>query len=321
MKKLDLLDRKILYELDRNSRQSASNIAKKCRVHKNVVSFRINKLVERGIIKQFVAMISPSALGLTPYKFYLQLDNFTKERENELLKLIEKFPLYWAAKVSGQWDFIIGVLVKNTKELNDIKFKILNNFGKDIVKKSVSILVEAPHYYRNYLLDKNEFSPVNYWIREQKNVEIDKKDISILTILSNNARTPVVEIAEKTDLNIKTVMSRIRRLEKQEIIYDYRISLNLDKIGYRFFKCFISLKGADKNRLSQLREYWGANKNTIHVVECFGDWDIEPEFEVESQEKFYEIISQLRKDFSDIIRSIETINIIEEYSYICLPSI
>ena len=56
--KLDLLDRKILYELDRNSRRSASEIAKKVRVHRNVVNFRINRLIEKGIIREFVTIIN-----------------------------------------------------------------------------------------------------------------------------------------------------------------------------------------------------------------------------------------------------------------------
>ena len=43
MVKIDLKDRKILYELDNYSRQSLSNIGKKVGLHKNVVLYRIKR--------------------------------------------------------------------------------------------------------------------------------------------------------------------------------------------------------------------------------------------------------------------------------------
>ncbi len=318
MVKLDKLDQKILFHLDQNSRQSASSIAKKCRVHKNVVNFRINRLVENGVIRQFVAMISPSALGLTPYKIYLQLQNLTDQKEQQLQKLIKTLPVYWAARTSGQWDFIIGVLVKDSSQLAMINKTILHEIGKDIVKKSVSLLTEAPHYYRKYLQDKEDFN-VKYWIKNQPKQKVDGYDVIILKILATNCRTNVVDIAKKVNLSVKTCMTRIKKLEKNGVIYDYRISLNLEKIGYQFLKCFISLKNADNEKLKEFFTYCQKNKNIIHLIECVGEWELEPEFEIESFEKFQDNLSKIRNQFNDIIKSIETINILKEYSYVCIP--
>ena len=53
MEKLDLKDRKILYHLDIDSRQSFSSIGRKVGLHKDVVANRVNKLVEKGIIRNF----------------------------------------------------------------------------------------------------------------------------------------------------------------------------------------------------------------------------------------------------------------------------
>jgi Lrp/AsnC family transcriptional regulator for asnA, asnC and gidA len=315
---LDNLDKKILYYLDRNSRQSASKIAKNCRVHKNVVNFRINRLVERGVIRQFVAMISPSVLGLVPYKIYLQLQNLTNEKEKKLIKILNKFPVYWAARVSGRWDFIIGLLVRNLQEFSEVYKRILSEFGEDILNKTISILTEAPHYYRKYLHEEKN-PAVKYWIEDTKKQEIDEIDHKILKILANNSRTPVVELSEKIKISVKTCISRIKNLEKKGIIYDYRISLNLEKIGYKFFKCFISLKTAEKSKLSEFLEYCRQNKNIVHLVECIGEWELEPEFEIESYEKFQETISEIRNKFSDVIKGIETINILKEYYYTCIP--
>jgi len=317
--KLDLLDKKILYELDRNSRQSAAEIGKKVRAHRNVVNFRINKLIERGIIREFVTIISPSIMGLVPYKIYLQLQNFTETKEKKILELIRELPVYWAAKVSGRWDFIIGLLVKSPGELNEIKLKILNTIGEDIVNKSISVLVEAPYFYREYLLETKHPAEIKYWIKSLEENKLDQKDSQLLKILAKNSRASILDLSKKLNLSVKTIISKIRRLEKMKVIADYRISIDLEKIGYKFFKCFISLRKASKEDVQKFIDYCHANRNITTLVECVGDWDLEPEFEVESSEQFNKIILDIRNKFSSIIKTIETIDIIKEYSYICIP--
>ena len=72
---LDLKDRKILYELDINSRQSNSEIAKKTGLSKQVVGLRIKKLVETGVVSSFYTVIDISKLGFTIHKNFLRLQN------------------------------------------------------------------------------------------------------------------------------------------------------------------------------------------------------------------------------------------------------
>jgi len=319
MNELDNLDWKILANLDKNSRQPASKIAQKLRVHRNVVNFRIKRLLERKIIRNFVTMINPLALNLRPYKVYLQLQNFTQEKETKLLRFLEKLPVYWAAKVSGRWDFLIGLLVKDVEELNKIKKQLLQLLGADIINKSFSAVVDAPHYYRTYFQPKNEISAVRLWTKIKINPQLDQADLKILHLMAQDARIPVTTLAKKTRITVKTAIARIRKLEKTNIIFDYRLALNLDQIGYKFFKCFISLKNSDETRIKDFLAYCQQHKNIIHVVETIGDWDFEPEIEAESSAKFYEIIAEIREKFSDIIRELETIDVIKEYSYVCLP--
>ena len=48
---IDKTDRKILYELDLNARKPHSQIAKKLRINRSIVSYRINEMKKKGIIK------------------------------------------------------------------------------------------------------------------------------------------------------------------------------------------------------------------------------------------------------------------------------
>ncbi|OGM02141.1 transcriptional regulator, partial [Candidatus Woesearchaeota archaeon RBG_13_36_6] len=83
MVKLDLKYRKILYELDVDSRQSYKEIAKKVGLSKDAVIYRINKLKKAGIIKRFHTVIDNGKLGFIPFRLYLKLQSTTPEKEQE----------------------------------------------------------------------------------------------------------------------------------------------------------------------------------------------------------------------------------------------
>ena len=70
MEKLDLKDRKILYVLDLDSRQSFRSIGRKVGLSKDIVTNRVKKLQEKGIIKRFFTYYDILQLGLNFLRFY-----------------------------------------------------------------------------------------------------------------------------------------------------------------------------------------------------------------------------------------------------------
>ncbi|MFA7576414.1 MAG: winged helix-turn-helix transcriptional regulator, partial [archaeon] len=85
---LDLKDRKILYELDLNSRQPNVAIGKKVFLSKDSVSYRINKLIENKIITGLITRINATKLGYSFYNVFLKYQNIDLVVENELVKFI-----------------------------------------------------------------------------------------------------------------------------------------------------------------------------------------------------------------------------------------
>ena len=73
--KLDLKDKKLLFELDKNSRTSLSDLAKKLKTSKEVVYYRLNKLIDEKIILRFHTITPLYKFGLTAYKVYLRLSD------------------------------------------------------------------------------------------------------------------------------------------------------------------------------------------------------------------------------------------------------
>lgn len=63
-------------------------------------------------------------------------------------------------------------------------------------------------------------------------MELDEIDIKILRELLKNARLSYRAIADRVGVAIGTVISRIKRMEEDDIIIGYSAMLNHEKLGY-----------------------------------------------------------------------------------------
>lgn len=92
---------------------------------------------------------------------------------------------------------------------------------------------------------------------------IDKIDKMILSLLQENARTPLKHLAAKVFLSSPAVSSRIERLEKRGILTGYHASVNPEAFGYRI-QAFINLSLIPKEKSCFLEFI----ENCNHVTEC-----------------------------------------------------
>ncbi|MEK6943607.1 MAG: Lrp/AsnC family transcriptional regulator [Nanoarchaeota archaeon] len=312
MKKLDLVDKKIILELDTNARATFSEIGKRLGIGKNNVQYRVKRLTEEGIIKKFVTQFSLGTLGLFLGKFYLQLSGFGKEKEEEIYNHLSKDKrISWIAKCEGRWDLMIGCYVQNMQQLNNIKQDFFKKYEKFITSYDVVFLVEGHTSQRTYLLNKKSIpKKIEKFIGKEK-IELDAKNKQIVRLIANDARFNYLDIAQKTGLNIKTIQKRIKDLEKKGVIRGYVTFLDAGKIGYNFFKLCIYLQNYE-TKLNSFLRYCMELPNVVHIIESLGPWEIELEIETESLQDFYNLVHQIRNEHSDIIKKTESVIISKE---------
>lgn len=316
--KLDLKDKKILWELDRNSRQPISKIAKQVRLSKEAVYYRIKNLEKRKIITGWILFVSLAKLNLMHVKLLIKFQNLSKDKKCEIINYLVKHEnTNWVGTCNGSYDLIVGFVVKDLIEFNKVKENFFNKYSEYVLKSHNSQMLEAYIYGRKYLLNKNQ--EIKHYIGTLQQIRLDKLDMDILGLLSRNTRLKVTEIASCLKTTARKVAYKIKQLEKNGIIQKYTIAINHSLLGISFFKSFIYLRNTlDKNRLL----YFLANqKKCIHNVETLSEWNLEPEFEVYSTEEFYKIIEELEDKFSNQIKTIDTILISKEHKFRPLPQI
>jgi len=325
---LDVKDRKILYELDVNSRQTNSEIAKKVGLSKQVVGFRIKRLEKEGIISFFYTVIGISKLGYTVHKAFLRLQNLDRKKEAELIDYLKNSPdVVWLAVCDGRYDLAFGMRAKDVEQL-DRKLKELNaKFGQYISERQIATILRGEYFVRDYLISKKEPSEYRQNAYRQSFfgaipaiAKIDETDWKILVELGKNSRVPAVEIARKTGISADAVSSRIRKLEKSGVIRHYNFVPNEAKYPYLHYKVLVGLRNLSEGREKSLLEYCRINPNIIFTVKALGPWEFEIDMEVENAEKFRQIMMDIKTQFNDILKDYSALLIYQVHKYNFCPS-
>jgi Lrp/AsnC family leucine-responsive transcriptional regulator len=310
---LDLKDKKLLFELDKNSRLSLTELARKLKTSKEVIHYRLNKLIDEKVILRLHTIPYTYRFGLTAYKIYLRLHDISRENLDSLIEyLMKDKDVFWIGISKGRWDIIFGIWAKNIEDFFIIQDKILERFSKYIQDKELSISRESLQYNRRWMYHDN--SPVlefNFGEKESK-IDLDEEDRSILNELIRNSREKVIDIADKTKLSVDIVSYRIKKMEKQKIIRGYKCLWNVSKLGFTTCKAFVYFKNITEEKKKEFINYCKNIDNTINIVITFAPWDLEIMFETENYESYFKIMDNIKEKFNSIIKFYDSILITSE---------
>jgi len=300
MDALDLKDRKIIYELDKDSRQSLNELAKKVRLSKDVVGYRVKRLENEGYILGYQTLIDFTKIGYNAIRFYINLINTSPKKEEEIIDyLVKDKKVFLVSETEGYTNISLGILVKDTAEIKKFQKEFEVKFKSYIKEMRLGIYLDVFHFNRDYLIDKKSQDSKAIIINSKAKIKVDEKDIEILKILSKNARTPLIEISKKLKVNANTIAFRIKNLEKKGVILGYKIIFGFSKINYIYIKVDLSLN--EISREKEILQFCKQQNNIIYALWATGGADIELFFEIENVDKFLNLIKEMRENFKEII--------------------
>jgi len=313
--KLDKKDLQILGILDWNGRMPVTQIAKKVKLNKDVVKYRITNLEEKGIIRGYYAIINTHELGYMTVRIYFDFVGLSEENEKKIIDYLgKKFDASQIFSVEGDYELGIIIWEKSVYALSKKLNEFRNSFGKYINKENLSILMDLYHYPRKFLSDN--FKPVS--LNESPNlVSLKESDMLILSELSKNARITSIDLSYKLKIPQTTVIHRIKELEKKGILLGYRAMIDVSKLGYEnyFLRIYVdNLKEIDK--ISNLVK---ENRNCIYSLSVLSGADLEIETEFEKKSELLDFIKLLKEKFKSI-KTIKYWSTIKYYKINYFPS-
>jgi len=306
--KVDKTDRKILAELDKNCRIPTSTLAKIVRKSRQAVEYRIIQMVKKGIITSFNTAFNPHKIGYKLYKIYLKIRNIPEEKQKLFDYLKSSGIVYWMGECSGSWDLIFGVFLKNDYEFFHMKNELISRFQKIIVEEYGDNLLDVKQYSKMYFT--NEIVPPTMFAGELVQNILDETDYAILANIVNNARIPINELAKEINSTPTIVRGKLKKLEQKEIIIQYRIGIDLNKLGLELYKIILKLDKYTAEDERKLLEYLSHLPNIHYFIRNL--WQIEPEIVVNNYQEYYEIVENLKKEFPFVIRTVDSVLMITD---------
>src|SRR3989338_8744512 len=155
--KLDIKDKKIILELEKDCRQSNHQLGRKVGLSPDVVRYRINRLEKNNVIAWHLAFVNFAKLGYTDYGVYMNTTHLTKEKEKKFTEYLQTHNrVSYFAILGGKYDFMVGILAKNILDFEHVLSEIMSNLDEHISTKDISTRVHLHHFSKSYLLGSKQ---------------------------------------------------------------------------------------------------------------------------------------------------------------------
>ncbi len=142
---LDALDKQILKLLQREARLSFAEIGRHLNIAETTVRFRVNRLVESGVITRFAALLDPVKVGLkVGGAILLKIDPaHLEETCNQLIAFNETQYLF---RSTGEYDLVSMIFARDMEHLNELvkRTKMLPGVKDARLSVTTKILKFAP---------------------------------------------------------------------------------------------------------------------------------------------------------------------------------
>jgi DNA-binding Lrp family transcriptional regulator len=284
---LDALDKKILLQLHIDGRAPASSIAKAVRSSKEVVIYRMKRLVEQDILENVIPIVDYSKLGYQIYRLQLRLHSSRPTEEKKFISECKKLPhISWIVDLSGSWDLVLLFLCKNPLEFSKSQVATEQLFGSHIEEKQISIVTQIEHYNSHLVLGYNSQAII---VGQHPNdLTLHQNEAAILKQLLKDGRTSILDIATQTKMSATNATHHFKQLLARKIIVGFKPIINYEQFGLDHFKVMLSLKNPAQKNMCQ--EYMLQKVDIIYITHAIGKYDVEFEALAHS---YRELLTQL----------------------------
>ncbi len=306
--KLSELDKKILFELDKDGRASFSEIARIIGSTPQVVKYHYEQLMENRIIEKFWAFIDYDKADYSFFwGYWLKFSGITKEKEAEMYANFNanKFiPIIM--RCDGYYDCFLGIISRDIFHHNEILQRIFAKYGSYITTSDIFVGLGFIKFPRTYLADKqNEFQKFSISGGTVEKIKLSEIDRKIMSLLQINGRMEFTEIAKILGVSAGLIHKHFNKLEKNGIITKITYTINYPEVGLILYRVCFKIIQFDQKRIDDLYKFCCLHPNITNYVKGMGAWELLLDIEVEDREFLRDLIRETKNEFKDIIRQVE----------------
>lgn len=317
---IDMKDKRILRELFSNGRIHFSKIAKKTGLSKEVVHYRYNNLIKKGLLLGVNTIYDINKIGMQIYLVYARHRGLNAVKEREIIKFLTNHPnIAWIVKCIGNYDLILKFFVRDNTILSQILKDIEKKYPdfSEFIIDNVETETPIPISYLYHPLKADEIKK-----RDKLAMKIDSLDLNIMQLIANNSRKPLSELSTELNTSRDTIKYRLNNLQKNAVIITYRPSAwsGSKSLGYSWFIVLVKYRQLEKLTHSKLLNYLKTHINIAYIYELIGQHDLGFEIRLKTGDELNIVLMKIKEILGSDFKSNELSVILKEYKYTYFPN-
>ncbi|HSB47502.1 MAG TPA: Lrp/AsnC family transcriptional regulator [Candidatus Bilamarchaeum sp.] len=315
---LSELERRTIYELEKDCNISLKELGDKLGVSKRVAEYNMRSLIRKKAIVNFVAVIDVSKLGFINHEVWMQTGHMGQEKREAFVQYLVAHPrISWVASCGGKFDYVISIMAEDSVTFSEILKSILAQNPGLVTGYSITISTKIRTYPRSYMLGKGkEEREGSLFFSGLPNKEkLDATDLAILSVLSKNAKTTANEMSRIVGMSPGGVRMRIRSLEKSKVIEGYKAIFQPAVMGIQNYEILFSSAGLGADNEAKVDKYCKSNPYITLFIRCIGNFDMNLAADVRSQEHLKDIINDLKGAVGSAVQGIEIVPLLRVHKF------
>ncbi|MBI4439227.1 AsnC family transcriptional regulator, partial [Candidatus Woesearchaeota archaeon] len=288
--KIDLRDKKILAMLSGDSRMPLSAIAKRTRVSRDTVDYRIQRMAKNGIILGFVVNVNLGFFGYSSYHVFMVVNTLDEKRKGELVAALVRHPNTRSVmEYHDTWDLEWVIVARGLREFDSILTGITDEFRDIVVRKDKLAIIRGFKSIQlpGALYRESMYPPMAQGVKRRLDADVDGKDVLLLQELSIDCRRSSYDLGRKLGISPDTVTYRIKRLVLGGVIFGFTVIPSLTALDYHLYTFCVNVKTFNLGNEMRFREFAASNANILRAVKVLGDWDLLIYVTTQSPESFH----------------------------------
>ncbi len=303
------LDKKLLFELDKDGRASLTDMAQALDTSPQVVKYHLEKLQDNGIIKHFWAFIDYDKAGYPVFwGYWLKFSGLTKEAEAAMYADLATNPLIpIIMRTDGYADVMLGIIGKDVFEHNKVLEGVLAKYGRFITMSEMVVGLQFHKFPRKYLRGNVTEAPTDARVSggTTERAKISLTDRKILSLLQVDGRMEFTKMAEKIGVSASMVQKRYQRLVTLGVVTKITYSLDYAKMDMSLYRVLLKITQYNQARVAELFSFCKTQPNIVNYVKVMGNWQVMLDIEIEHRTQLRELLLSIKHGFKDIVFQIE----------------
>ena len=278
---LSALDKEIITHLQNDGRKPFVTIAREMGIPEKTVRSCAHRLITQNAIR-IIPLTSPAALGYHSIALVAMMTDPSVALSGIAEELGEIAEVDYVVVTTGRYNIFVEVMTKDNAALCIV---VEEKIGRIKGINSVEILPCLSIHYQKARFFPSQGAEDGVGVRER---ELDQIDRDIVYELSDNARVPLRQVAERLNISETQVRTRIGNMLDAGQLNILAIMNPMNLEGYII--AWVAISANTRASILDLAERLAATSCVSYIAITLGQFDIVAEIVCPSREKFIDLI-------------------------------